>query len=89
MSFGLAILAAEYVLRIVPAGTHEWVRFVTPLELASALRSRGLRTVAETGLFYNPLTSTWSFSRDTAVNFALVAVRPEAAADTLENKHQF
>ena len=74
-AFGLAILAAEYVLRAVPAGTHEWVKFVTPGELRGQLRACGLHVVAETGLRYNPLSAAWSFVADTSVNYAVVAAK--------------
>lgn len=74
-SFALAIVGAEYVLRWVPRGTHDWEKFVRPDELASAVRAGGL-TVGDTrGLVYDPLRNVWSLSRDTAVNYLMLAAR--------------
>lgn len=75
-SFAAAILGAEYVLRIVPPGTHEWVKFISPLELKEWLAKDGLVTFAETGFFYNPLTHTWSAIGDTSVNYGIAARKP-------------
>ena len=71
-SFFLAIVAAEYVLRIVPAGTHEWARFVAPDELADAFAAHGLGAEEVRGLFYDPLRREWSLSGDTSVNYVSV-----------------
>lgn len=72
-----AILGAEYVLRLVPPGTHEWAKFIPPEDLAAQLRARGLTVVAETGMRYNPLTARWSWAPgDLSVNYALVAAKP-------------
>lgn len=78
-SFLGAIIGAEYVARIVPAGTHEWIKFVTPDELKGALLSAGAVTYAEAGLVYNPLTRRWSTCSNMDVNYA-VAARKVAAA---------
>jgi 2-polyprenyl-6-hydroxyphenyl methylase/3-demethylubiquinone-9 3-methyltransferase len=68
-AFLLAIVGAEYLLRWLPRGTHDWRRFVRPSELAAALR-RGHITVSEiAGLAYNPLTDAWRRSRDLDVNY--------------------
>ncbi len=75
-SYALAIVGAEYVLRWVPAGTHQWDRFVTPDELKSALSGAGLKAVDLTGVIYDPLADTWRLSRDTGVNYFVTATRP-------------
>ncbi len=68
-AFLLAIVGAEYLLRWLPRGTHDWRRFVRPSELAAALR-RGRITVSQiTGVTYNPLTDAWRRSRDLDVNY--------------------
>lgn len=72
----LAIVAAEYVLRWLPRGTHDWDRFVTPAELRRATEAAGLSGFGTRGMVYSPLTGTWSASRDTAVNYLARAARP-------------
>lgn len=74
-SFALAIVGAEYVLRWVPRGTHQWDKFVTPQELESAIERNGLRVIAERGVIYNPLADRWQLSSDMDVNYMLVATR--------------
>ena len=76
-SFAFAILGAEYVLRWVPRGTHNWSQFVTPRELAKKLRDAGLRIKDETGVIYDPIAAKWRLSHDIDVNYILAAVRPE------------
>ncbi len=75
-AFALAIVGAEYVLRWLPRGTHQWDRFVTPEELADALRASGLRVVDTRGLTFNPLTREWRLSSDTGVNYFISAAKP-------------
>ena len=65
----LAIIGAEYVLRWLPVGTHQWDRFVTPDELSGHLSAAGLGQFACAGLVYNPLADTWSIGGDTDVNY--------------------
>jgi len=77
-SFAFAIVGAEYVLRWLPRGTHQWDRFVTPAELESALTRAGLRIGGETGVIYNPLTDQWRLSSDMDVNYMLTAEKPRA-----------
>jgi 2-polyprenyl-6-hydroxyphenyl methylase/3-demethylubiquinone-9 3-methyltransferase len=72
----LAIVGAEYVLRWLPVGTHEWNRFVTPDELAGHLAAAGLGDFAAAGLVYNPLADAWSIAGDTDVNYMARAARP-------------
>jgi len=75
-SFALAIGAAEYVLRWLPRGTHDWNKFPTPKELETALVEAGLTVVDDTGFSYAPLRDKWSRSKDMSVNYALVAEKP-------------
>jgi 2-polyprenyl-6-hydroxyphenyl methylase/3-demethylubiquinone-9 3-methyltransferase len=74
-SFALAIVGAEYVLRWVPPGTHQWEKFVTPGELEDAIKAAGLDLYALSGVSYNPLRDTWDTSRDLDVNYMVVAQR--------------
>jgi 2-polyprenyl-6-hydroxyphenyl methylase / 3-demethylubiquinone-9 3-methyltransferase len=77
-AFALAIVGAEYVLRWLPRGTHQWDRFVTPGELADALRASGLRIVDTRGLTFNPLTREWRLSGDISVNYFMSSAKPAA-----------
>jgi 2-polyprenyl-6-hydroxyphenyl methylase / 3-demethylubiquinone-9 3-methyltransferase len=74
-SYALAIVGAEYILRWVPRGTHDWAHFVTPRELRLAMRGGGLRILSETGVTYNPLSGAWRQSRDMDVNYIIAAER--------------
>jgi 2-polyprenyl-6-hydroxyphenyl methylase/3-demethylubiquinone-9 3-methyltransferase len=75
-SFAFAIVGAEYILRWAPRGTHSWTQFVTPEELAKALRAAGLHIVDETGVVYDPLSDQWRLWRDTDINYIMSANRP-------------
>ncbi len=79
-SFALAIVGAEYVLRWLPRGTHQWDKFVTPRELESAVENAGLGVTAERGVVYNPLADRWQLSSDMDVNYMLVAARHNGEA---------
>jgi 2-polyprenyl-6-hydroxyphenyl methylase/3-demethylubiquinone-9 3-methyltransferase len=79
-SFALAIVGAEYVLRWLPRGTHQWDKFVTPDELEIAMERAGLRTTDERGVIYNPLADRWSLSRDIDVNYMVLAEKAEKKA---------
>jgi 2-polyprenyl-6-hydroxyphenyl methylase / 3-demethylubiquinone-9 3-methyltransferase len=72
-SFALAIVGAEYILRWLPRGTHQWEKFVTPNELEIAIEQSGLRTIAETGVIYNLFADRWQLSTDMDVNYMVVA----------------
>ncbi|MBV9758191.1 MAG: bifunctional 2-polyprenyl-6-hydroxyphenol methylase/3-demethylubiquinol 3-O-methyltransferase UbiG, partial [Alphaproteobacteria bacterium] len=74
-AFVAAKLGAEYLLRWLPVGTHDWRRFVTPQELAAALRESGLRLADIAGLSFDPLTGGWRIGRDLAVNYLALAER--------------
>ena len=72
-SFALAIVGAEYVLRWLPRGTHQWDKFVTPAELTHHLERNKLAISDQAGVVYNPLADRWSLSSDMDVNYMLVA----------------
>lgn len=72
----LAIVGAEYILRWLPVGTHQWDRFVTPDELGRHLAAAGLAAPTCKGLVYNPLTDSWSIAADTDVNYLASAAKP-------------
>lgn len=78
-AFALAIVGAEYVLRWVPRGTHDWRKFLRPSELVRGLEAGGVEMAHLTGVVYSPLTGAWSLARrDLDVNYMGVAVRPTA-----------
>ena len=72
-SYALAIVGAEYVLRWLPRGTHDWNRFVTPEELTGYLAAAGLEASARSGMIFNPLRAGWSLASDCDVNYFLAA----------------
>ncbi|MGG5812305.1 bifunctional 2-polyprenyl-6-hydroxyphenol methylase/3-demethylubiquinol 3-O-methyltransferase UbiG [Falsiroseomonas sp. CW058] len=74
-SFLLAKLGAEYVLRLLPVGTHDWRMFPTPGELGQVLRGAGLRVTDLAGMTMDPLTGRWRESRDLGVNYIAMAER--------------
>ncbi len=74
-SFALAIVGAEYVLRWLPRGTHQWDKFVTPRELETAIENAGLQVIGERGVVYNLFADRWQLSSDMDVNYMLVAAR--------------
>ena len=73
-SFLFAIIGAEYVLRLLPRGTHTYDMFIKPSELAAAARGAGLEPVCMRGMEYNPITQIYSLTSDTSVNY-LMATR--------------
>ena len=73
-AFAFAILGAEYLLNLLPRGTHEYLKFIRPSELASFCRNAGLQQSASRGLEYNPLTRRYRLTANTSVNY-LVATR--------------
>ncbi|NGM87705.1 bifunctional 2-polyprenyl-6-hydroxyphenol methylase/3-demethylubiquinol 3-O-methyltransferase UbiG [Parapusillimonas sp. SGNA-6] len=75
-SFLFAIVGAEYVLRMLPRGTHDYENFIRPSELVASARSAGLEPARLAGMEYNPLTRHYKLSSDTSVNY-LVATRRE------------
>jgi 2-polyprenyl-6-hydroxyphenyl methylase/3-demethylubiquinone-9 3-methyltransferase len=72
-SFALAIVGAEYILRWLPRGTHQWEKFVTPDELAKYLLDNRLTITEQTGVVYSPFTDKWTLSSDTDVNYMVIA----------------
>ncbi|HET9717094.1 MAG TPA: bifunctional 2-polyprenyl-6-hydroxyphenol methylase/3-demethylubiquinol 3-O-methyltransferase UbiG [Pseudolabrys sp.] len=76
-SFALAIVGAEYVLRWLPRGTHQWEKFIKPEELETIIEDNRLRVIAERGVIYNPFADRWQLSSDMDVNYMLAAQRPK------------
>ncbi|MCO4317823.1 bifunctional 2-polyprenyl-6-hydroxyphenol methylase/3-demethylubiquinol 3-O-methyltransferase UbiG [Phyllobacterium sp. 21LDTY02-6] len=74
-ALGLAIFGAEYVLRWLPRGTHQYEKLVRPEELESILTGNGLNVVERVGVTYSPLTGRWNRSSDTDVNYMVLGVR--------------
>ena len=74
-ALGLAIVGAEYVLRWLPRGTHEYGKLVRPAELETALADAGMSIAERTGVTYNPLADRWSLSRDMDVNYMVLALK--------------
>ena len=76
-SFAMAIIGAEYVMRWLPKGTHEWGKFITPEELYKLLESAGLEPVDRKGYVFNPVSWSWAISaRDLSVNYVTASVKP-------------
>lgn len=75
-ALGLAIVGAEYVLRWLPRGTHQYERLVRPDELERALAESGMTITDRTGVSYNPLADRWQKSRDLDVNYMVLAQKP-------------
>ena len=75
-SYVMLILGAEYVLNILPRGTHEYSKFIKPSELAQALRDAGLDVLDISGLHYNPLTRSCRLDNDTSTNYIVHARKP-------------
>ncbi|MDB5775967.1 MAG: 3-demethylubiquinone-9 3-methyltransferase [Herbaspirillum sp.] len=71
-----AILGAEYLLRLLPRGTHDYAKFITPAELSRFIRETGLELEGLKGLSYNPLTKIYSLNRDTSVNYMVACRKP-------------
>lgn len=74
-AFALAIVGAEYLLKMLPQGTHEYAKFIRPSELAAACRNAGLDVLHVRGMQYNPLTGRYWLSGDTSVNYLFAARR--------------
>jgi 2-polyprenyl-6-hydroxyphenyl methylase/3-demethylubiquinone-9 3-methyltransferase len=79
-AFALAIVGAEYVLRWLPRGTHDWEKFITPKELDDMAAKAGLEVYSSTGVSFNPLTDKWRQTGDMSVNYMGVArkARPQS-----------
>ncbi|MBR9650460.1 bifunctional 2-polyprenyl-6-hydroxyphenol methylase/3-demethylubiquinol 3-O-methyltransferase UbiG [Thalassovita aquimarina] len=76
-SFAVAIVGAEFVMRWLPKGTHEWSKFITPDELYDLIAKAGLEPVDRKGFVFNPISWQWSLSdRDLSVNYVTASVKP-------------
>lgn len=76
-SFMMGIIGAEWVMRWLPKGTHDWRKFITPDELYAMLETAGLRPVDRKGMVFNPISWSWSLSdRDLSVNYVTASVKP-------------
>jgi 2-polyprenyl-6-hydroxyphenyl methylase/3-demethylubiquinone-9 3-methyltransferase len=75
-SYVFAVVGAEYVLKLLPRGTHDYARFIKPSELAAHCRGSGLTIHGVTGMTYNPFTKVYALGPDADVNYILHAVRP-------------
>ena len=71
-----AVLAAEYVLQMLPKGTHDYKKFITPAELAADIRRADLELLSLRGLSYNPISAMYSLNSDTSVNYLAACQRP-------------
>ncbi len=78
-SYLFAIVGAEYVLGLLPRGTHDWARFIKPSELAGYARQAGLGPVEILGMTYNPFTKMYRLDRDTDVNYLMACRKPGEA----------
>jgi 2-polyprenyl-6-hydroxyphenyl methylase/3-demethylubiquinone-9 3-methyltransferase len=75
-SYLFAVIGAEYVLRLLPKGTHDYAKFITPAELSQYVRNAGMDVNTLKGMGYNPLTKVYSLNRDTSVNYLVACTRP-------------
>lgn len=76
-SYLLAIIAAEYVINVVPRGTHEWQKFLTPAEIGALLKQQGVEVKRAIGVDYNPFNEKFSLTPDMGVNYMLFAVKSQ------------
>ncbi len=75
-AYVFAILGAEYLLRMLPKGTHDYAKFITPAELSQFAREAGLLVDGLKGMTYNPLTKIYALNQDTDVNYMVACSRP-------------
>ena len=71
-----AVIGAEYLLRLLPKGTHDYAKFITPAELSQFARNAGLQLDALKGMGFNPLTKVYSLNQDTSVNYLVACSKP-------------
>ncbi|WP_136418342.1 MULTISPECIES: bifunctional 2-polyprenyl-6-hydroxyphenol methylase/3-demethylubiquinol 3-O-methyltransferase UbiG [Oxalobacteraceae] len=71
-----AVIGAEYLLRLLPKGTHDYAKFITPAELAQFIRQAGLTLESLKGMGYNPLTQVYSLNQNTDVNYLVACSKP-------------
>ncbi len=74
-SYAFAILGAEYILRWLPKGTHDWKKFVRTSEMVEGLRSCGLDIMDMTGVAYSPLRDDWQLTRNLDINYMVTTAR--------------
>lgn len=72
-AYAFAIVGAEQVLRWLPKGTHDYAKFLTPEEISALVSRNGLKVVEKTGVVFNPLADEWRQSRDTGINYMVLA----------------
>ncbi|WP_132258861.1 bifunctional 2-polyprenyl-6-hydroxyphenol methylase/3-demethylubiquinol 3-O-methyltransferase UbiG [Paucimonas lemoignei] len=75
-SYLYAVIGAEYILKLLPRGTHDYAKFLTPAELGRFIREAGLDLDSLKGMGYNPITQTYSLNQDTSVNYLVACTRP-------------
>ncbi|AZP13003.1 bifunctional 2-polyprenyl-6-hydroxyphenol methylase/3-demethylubiquinol 3-O-methyltransferase UbiG [Undibacterium parvum] len=75
-SYLYAVIGAEYLLQLLPKGTHDYAKFITPAELAQAIRNANLQVNAIKGMGYNPISKIYSLNQDTSVNYLVACTRP-------------
>ena len=75
-SYAFAVLGAEYLLKMLPRGTHDYAKFIKPAELAGFARDAGLEVVDLVGMTYNPLTKVYALEDDTGVNYLMACRKP-------------
>lgn len=75
-SYLFAVIGAEYLLRLLPKGTHDYAKFITPAELSQYIRTAGLQVDSLKGLGYNPLSKIYSLNDNTDVNYMVACTRP-------------
>nr|XP_006626378.2 PREDICTED: ubiquinone biosynthesis O-methyltransferase, mitochondrial [Lepisosteus oculatus] len=75
LSYVLGIVVAERVLKIVPNGTHDWEKFINPVDLERLLESNGFCVESIHGMLYNPVSGSWSWTKSTSLNYAVHAVK--------------
>ena len=75
-SYVFAIVGAEYILRLLPKGTHQYAKFIKPSELARYIRQANLEVIGMKGLTYNPITQVYRLSDDTDVNYMIAVRKP-------------
>ena len=76
-SYLFAVIGAEYLLQLLPKGTHDYAKFITPAELSQDIRNAGLELLGMKGLSYNPLTKIYSLNNDNSVNYMVACQRPD------------
>jgi 2-polyprenyl-6-hydroxyphenyl methylase / 3-demethylubiquinone-9 3-methyltransferase len=75
-AYAFAIIGAEMIMRLLPRGTHDWEKFVTPAEFEALLEAQDLKSIETAGMIFNPLTGRWRLGQDTAINYWIRAEKP-------------